>query len=227
MMGRKILIIEDEPTIAEALSYALELEGFHIEWYQTGQDGVTRLKKERYDLVVLDIGLPDINGFDVCKKIRQFSQTPLLFLTARDSEVDKVVGLELGGDDYVTKPFSPREVTARIKAILRRQDDRGTTKESGAAFRVLEDQLKIYYCGQLLELSRYEYRILWHLIRHPNVVFTRSQIMASVWEDPDDSYDRTIDTHIKKLRAKLAQIQPDHQPIKTHRGTGYSIDDSI
>jgi two-component system catabolic regulation response regulator CreB len=177
--------------------------------------------------VILDVGLPDANGFDLCRQIRASTTIPVLFLTARSAEVDRVVGLELGADDYVVKPFSPRELTARVRAILRRSS---ATASAAAAtdprFAVDEDRLRIRYLGALLDLSRYEYRLLKTLISQPGRVFTREQLLQLLWEHPEHRLDRTVDTHIKTLRAKLAAVDPVAAPIRTHRGIGYSLDEA-
>jgi two-component system catabolic regulation response regulator CreB len=198
------------------------------------------LATKPFALVVLDIGLPDGSGFDVCKQIRARSQVPVLFLTARTTELDRVLGLELGGDDYLAKPFSPRELTARVKAILRRTNCGGTAQtpdgtsfspketksddvQSGADFVVDNERCCISFHGVLLELTRYEYRLLKTLVGNPGRVFSREQLMTAAWEDPGASLDRTVDAHVKMLRAKLRTIAPNVDPIQTHRGLGYSL----
>ncbi len=218
-----ILLVEDESAIADAVVYALETEGFRVHWVRLGRDGLARIERGDIALTVLDVGLPDGNGFEFCKAIRRLSPVPILFLTARDAEVDRIVGLEIGGDDYVTKPFSPRELAARVKAILRR-----TRPEAPVliphGFELDPGRALIRYCGVALELTRYEYLILKTLLHHPQQVFTRGQIMHRVWSTPDESEERAVDTHIKGLRAKLREIAADQDPIKTHRGIGYSIE---
>lgn len=218
-----ILLVEDESAIADAVVYALETEGFRVHWVRLGRDGLARIERGDIALTVLDVGLPDGNGFEFCKAIRRLSPVPILFLTARDAEVDRIVGLEIGGDDYVTKPFSPRELAARVKAILRRtRPDAPVLIPHG--FELDPGRALIRYCGVALELTRYEYLILKTLLHHPQQVFTRGQIMHRVWSTPDESEERAVDTHIKGLRAKLREIAADQDPIKTHRGIGYSIE---
>jgi len=222
----KVLLIEDEPAIAENVTYALETEAFSVAWCETGQKGLSLIAEaDDIDLVVLDIGLPDQNGFDLCRTIRQSSTVPIIFLTARGEEVDRVVGLELGGDDYVVKPFSPRELVARIRAVLRRSGAESTAVPGCGPFVVDEPRKRILYRGELLPLSRYEFRILKLLLARPGWVFSRQQLMDQAWEEPEASYDRTVDTHMKTLRAKLRGVDPDHDPIRTHRGQGYSLRD--
>lgn len=224
----KILIVEDEPAIADTIHYALETEGFHPVAVPTGQEALQQVAGNGIDLVILDIGLPDINGFELCKQIRQQSALPIIFLTARNEEVDRVVGLEIGGDDYVVKPFSPRELTARVKAVLRRvQPNHPGESSPQAVWRVDDAKRRIHYFGRRLELSRTEFDLLQTLIRRPGQVFTREQLMASVWDEPEASMDRTVDAHIKNLRAKLKAVKPGFDPIATHRGTGYALKERI
>ncbi|HEY0968744.1 MAG TPA: two-component system response regulator CreB [Opitutaceae bacterium] len=232
MAAPRILLVEDEPAIADTLLYALRTEGFAPEWHSTGNKALAALEKGAEPaLVVLDVGLPDVSGFDLCKTIRaRHNAVPILFLTARNSEIDRIVGLEIGGDDYVTKPFSPREIAARAKAILRRtQPVPAGTKETHAPaaaaseFVVDTERCEVSYRGVKLELTRYEYRLLGVLIARPGRVFSRDELMTRVWEDPGASLDRTVDAHIKTLRAKLRAIDPEQDPIQTHRGLGYAL----
>jgi two-component system catabolic regulation response regulator CreB len=192
----------------------------------TASEGLKLFERSPPHLVLLDVGLPDLSGFEVCKEIRRTSAVPILFLTARSSEVDRVVGLEIGADDYVTKPFSPREVVARVKAILRRASAPSTPKTEGA-FAVDESKRSIRFRGIALELSRYEYGILAFLLKHPGRVYSRTQLMEAVWEEPEMSLERTIDAHVKAIRGKLRAIAPDEEIIETHRGFGYSISERI
>jgi len=221
---KHILVIEDESSIADNLRYALTSEGFTCTWKAIGMEGIEIVKNESIDLVILDVGLPDINGFEVCKIIRKSSDVPIIFLTARGEEIDKVVGLEIGGDDYVTKPFSPRELVARVKVILKRQPTFDTTtNETTSLFSIDKEKRRIYFFHVELDLTSYEYGILQMLLNSPERVYTREQLMASVWSTPEESYDRAVDTHIKTLRAKLRAINANNNPLTTHRGVGYSI----
>jgi two-component system, OmpR family, catabolic regulation response regulator CreB len=239
----RILIVEDEPAIADTLIYALKTDGFAPEWCATGRAGLAALAAKTFALVVLDVGLPDGSGFEVCKQIRVRLSVPVLFLTARNTELDRVLGLELGGDDYLVKPFSPRELTARVKAILRRTNPSlgsGTQNASNAAtpaeerkslypaageFVVDDERCSIRFRGVPLELTRYEFRLLKLLVARPGRVYSREQLMNTVWEDPGASLDRTVDAHVKMVRAKLRVIAPEAEPIQTHRGLGYSLRD--
>lgn len=220
-MNTNILLIEDEASIADNISYALQTEGFNVFWEQLGNSGIIHLQNNSIELVILDVGLPDINGFEVCKSIRKFSDVPIIFLTARSEEIDRIVGLEIGADDYVSKPFSPRELSARVKTILKRVQ-RNDILQTSSCFEINDQQNSICYQGEKLALTRYEYLILKTLLRRPQHVFSRNQIMDSVWNEPEASYDRAVDTHIKSLRAKLKKIN-NQDPIQTHRGFGYSI----
>ena len=222
---RKILLVEDEPSIADNIVYALKTEGFTPTWCQTGRDALERLTGESFALVILDVGLPDMNGFDVCRKIRAISSVPVVFVTARKDEIDRVVGLEIGADDYVVKPFTPRELTARIRAILRRTEASSSNAPLSAAavFAVDDERCEIRYHGTPLQLSRYEFRLLKVLIQKPGRVYSRDQLMELAWEEPDTALDRTVDAHIKTLRAKLRAVRDDEDPIRTHRGLGYSL----
>jgi two-component system, OmpR family, catabolic regulation response regulator CreB len=226
----RILIIEDEPAIADTLLYALKTEGFSPQWCATGRAGLLALAENEFALVILDIGLPDGSGIDFCKKIRAVSAVPVLFLSARTSEIDRVLALELGGDDYVTKPFSPREITARVKAILRRgralapAPAESAGRKSEAVFSHDAERCEVRFHGSPLALTRYEYRLLVVLLARPGRVFSRDELMSAAWEDPGASLDRTVDVHIKTLRAKLRAIAPAVDPIRTHRGLGYALE---
>ena len=223
-----VLIIEDEIAIAETLIYACKEAGISTRHYLLGHEALADLQKNNaqknsVDFVILDIGLPDLTGFDVCKQIRSFSNIPILFLTARNHEIDRIVGLEIGADDYVTKPFSPREVVARIKTILRRSSASAPEKPANGAFLLDTSASSIQYCGALLNLTRYEYLLLKTLILQPKRVFSRGQLMDLVWENAEDTLERTVDAHIKTLRAKLREVDANQEVIVTHRGMGYSL----
>jgi two-component system catabolic regulation response regulator CreB len=221
-----ILLVEDEPPIAETIIYALQTEGLVPLWKTTGRDALAALAEQEVALVVLDVGLPDVNGFDLCREIRRQHKVPVIFLTARSGEVDRVVGLELGGDDYVTKPFSPRELTARVRAVLRRSRGEGgaaAAPPSSGVWRHDEARCRISYRARPLDLTRNEYRLLRTLLAQPGRVFSRDQLMEAAWEDPGAALDRTVDAHIKLLRAKLRAVAPDADPLVTHRGLGYSL----
>lgn len=218
----RILVIEDESAIADTVIYALETEGFEAVWCQTGELGVSELRATKPRLVILDIGLPDLNGFEVYREIQRTGPTPVIFLTARSSEVDRIVGLEMGADDYMVKPFSPRELTARVRAVLRRVATPATAT-SKTPFEVDQERVAISYFGRTLDLSRYEYRLLKTLLDAPERVFSREQLLQRAWDHPEHSLERTVDTHIKTLRAKLREVRPELDPIQTRRGLGYVL----
>ncbi|OAI88400.1 two-component system response regulator CreB [Pseudomonas putida] len=219
-----ILIVEDEAAIADTLVFALQGDGHSTEWVSLGQRALERLRQQPADLVILDIGLPDISGFETCRQLRRFSEVPVMFLSARDSEIDRVVGLEIGADDYVVKPFSPREVSARVRAILKRMAPAPALAPAPASTPFSLDTLRmqIHYREQLLNLTRHEFRLLQCLLAQPERVFSREQLLDAVGVSADAGYERTIDSHIKSLRAKLRGVAADAEPIQTHRGLGYS-----
>lgn len=218
-MTVSILIIEDEAAIADVLGYALRSEGYSVRHCMLGSEGLELMRNGGYALVILDVGLPDMSGFEVCRAARTFTDIPVLFLTARSDEVDRIVGLEIGADDYVIKPFSPREVAARVRVILRR---RGPPPAQTAWFELDAHGAPIRFCGVPLDLTRYEYLLLSALLERPGHVHTREALMDRIWRDALDTSDRTVDTHIKTLRAKLKAVRSDIEPIVTHRGMGYS-----
>jgi two-component system, OmpR family, catabolic regulation response regulator CreB len=227
-MKPRVLIIEDERAVADAIIYSLRTDGCEPTWVSTGGEGLAALSRGGVDLIVLDIGLPDGNGFDFFRDIRRTSKVPVIFLTARSEEVDRVAGLEMGADDYVSKPFSPRELAARVRAVLRRVPmSEAVLNESASGgagpFRVDKERRQITFFGSPLDLTRYEYRILEVLLRHPGWVYSREALMEQAWDDPSAALDRTVDSHIKSLRAKLKAVREDCEPIETRRGEGYSV----
>ncbi|MFB0710918.1 two-component system response regulator CreB [Buttiauxella noackiae] len=223
-----IWLVEDETSIADTLIYTLQQEGFSVRAFDRGLPVLDAAYEERPDLAILDVGLPDINGFELCRRLlADYPDLPLLFLTARSEEVDRLIGLEIGADDYIAKPFSPREVCARVRTVLRRlqkqrQSLAGNTLRIGL-FEFNEMAAQISWCQQPLQLTRYEYLLLKTFLQSPGRVFSRQQLMDLVWSAAEESFDRTVDTHIKTLRAKLRVINPDLSPINTHRGLGYSL----
>ena len=229
-----IWLIEDEAAIADTLIYALQTDGFTVRWFERGQVMLDALALEQPSLLILDIGLPDINGFEVCRQVLARCDVPLLFLTARAEEIDRIVGLEMGADDYIAKPFSPREVCARVRTVLRRYHKHNAATpdtrishpasvHSAGLFEVRETQGVVLYCGQVLSLTRYEFLLLSTLLSEPLRIFPRQLLMDLVWQNALDTLDRTVDTHIKTLRQKLRAVNDTLNPIQTHRGLGYSI----
>lgn len=219
-----LLLVEDEHAIADTVLYALASDGIAAQHVTLGATALAKLRAERFDIAVFDVGLPDMTGFELCRTLRTFSTLPVIFLTARGSEIDRVVGLEIGADDYVVKPFSPRELVARVRALLRRSATAAAaTLETHGAFEHDRGGLTIRCAGIPLVLTRYEYRLLAALLARPGAVLSREQLMDDVWRDAPDTTDRTVDAHVKTLRAKLRIAAPDIDPIRTHRGLGYSI----
>jgi len=219
----QVLLVEDEPAIADAVLYALESEGVVCVWASTGEAALRHVHDSAPKMVLLDIGLPDINGLDLFRQIRAISNASIVFLTSRSSEIDQVLGLELGADDYITKPFSPRVLSARVRLQLRR-DTISHFAPNTTLFQADEDKRRITLRGQLLDLSRYEYGLLLLLMQNPSRTYSREQLMQLVWASPDESFDRTVDTHIKVLRQKIRAVDASLNPIKTHRGVGYSFE---
>lgn len=234
---QRILVVEDESGIADTIQYVLATDGFAPVWCSTAEDALREFAAQPPALAILDVGLPDLNGFELFKQLQALpggAQVPMLFLTARSDEIDRVVGLELGADDYIAKPFSPRELVARVRTILRRSARPPASAAVAAPapatpqpFALDEERHQIRYYGRLLELSRYEYGILRLLVQKPGRVFTRDELLDKVWDGGSDSFDRTVDAHIKTLRAKLKAVAPDLEPIRTLRGAGYALSEEL
>lgn len=235
-MAHRILLLEDEQAIADTLLFVLRREGFEVQHLQLAREALVAFSAQPPDLAILDVGVPDGNGFDVCRAIRKTSNLPIVFLTARSEEIDRILGLELGADDYVSKPFSPREVCARVKAILRRSAGHATATATATAITPatatdsavpvlqLDEAVQRIRCGdRWLALTRYEYRLLATLLKRPQRIFSRAELMDLVWHDAPDTADRTVDAHIKLLRAKLREAGTHAELIQTHRHMGYSL----
>ncbi len=218
-----ILLVEDEAAIADTLIYILEAEGFDVDWVTLGTVAIDTIAKGHFDLVILDVGLPDMSGFEVCKTIRLSNQIPIIFLTARGEEIDRVVGLEIGGDDYVTKPFSPREVAARVKTILKRVSPVSKNEVVTTILCRAPSGCDFILMGQALALTAIEFKVLDHLFSQPHLVFSREQLLQACGQLCDIGYERNIDTHIKTIRNKIKQRDATLQVIKTHRGFGYGF----
>ncbi|VYT71361.1 two-component system response regulator CreB [Metakosakonia massiliensis] len=222
----RIWLVEDEASIAETLVYMLQQEGFAVTAFERGLPVLEAAGRALPDLAILDVGLPDISGFELCRRLLTLAPgLPVLFLTARSEEVDKLLGLEIGADDYIAKPFSPREVAARVRTVLRRLQKAAVppSRFRVGQFELDEEAAMIRWCGETLPLTRYEFLLLKTLLHAPGRVFSRQQLMDLVWTDAEESFDRTVDTHIKTLRAKLRAINSELSPINTHRGMGYSL----
>ena len=218
-----ILIVEDDRTIAESISFILEQDSFCCEWFDNGTEALDYLDNNPVDLMLLDVGLPDMSGFDVLRKVRDESDLPVVIISARDDESDQVLALEgLGANGYLTKPFSPRLVVAHVRSQLRRNH---TDINSESKFSINQAMQKISFHNQELTLTYTEFKILSHLIEHPNQVHTREYLMKNIWDNPV-SDEKTINTHIKSIRKSLKEIDESCDPQKiilTNRGIGYSL----
>lgn len=237
-MAARLLLLEDDPAIARTVVYTLERDGLAVTHSLLLRDARQQVQARAFDLLVLDVGLPDGSGLDLLQQVRNTpaptagtpgtpgtpSATPVLMLSARGEELDRVLGLELGADDYLSKPFSPRELAARVKALLRRAG--APAAAMAAAPPLFHDDTvgqRISLHGQPLPLTRREYRLLACLLAGAGRIHTRDALLAAAWGDDSDSHDRTVDTHIKTLRAKLRETDPSREYIQTHRGMGYCL----
>ncbi len=217
-----ILLLEDDPAIADTVAFALRREGFAVEHRAWLAEARERLRAGPAPaLLILDIGLPDGHGLDLCRELRAgpLKQLPVIVLSARSEEMDRVLGLELGADDYLAKPFSPRELVARVRALLRRAQ-----AAPGPSAGFVVDGARVWLDGRLLNLTKLELGLLLKLLAAPQRIHARDALLDAVWGSSADSGDRTVDTHIKTLRAKLREAAPARDPIKTHRGLGYSLE---
>ncbi len=216
------MVVEDDPAIAQMISLQLELSGYRTHVERDGLAALEAIRRDRPDVVLLDIGLPGLDGIQVCRRLRgEDDWTPILFVTARDDEVDRVVGLELGADDYVTKPFSPREVIARIRGVLRRTAPRPEAARPElvcGAVRLLPDERRAYAGETEIVLTATEFDLLAHLMASPGRVYTRDQLMRQVWGYDTAAGQRTVDVHVAQVRSKLGE----HDVIRTVRGVGYA-----
>jgi len=222
-----ILLVEDDKIIAESITFALEKDAFIVTHCELGADALNHLKKNKIDLVLLDIGLPDMNGFDVLRKIRPDSDVPVIIVTARDDDADIVLGLEgLNADDYVTKPFNPRVLVARVKTQLRHavnHIDKQQESSESKIFIINDAMKQIEFKGETIKLTKAYFKILSYLIKHPNKIHSKEHLLNITWSSPTGSRESTITTHIKEIRKILNKVDPDSEYIKTHRGEGYSL----
>ncbi len=224
MTTPRILLLEDDPAIARTVIYALERAGLQVTHCLLVRDALQQIARTPYDVLVLDVGLPDGSGLDVCRQVRAHGATPVLMLSAHGEEIDRVLGLELGADDYVTKPFSPRELVARVRGLLRRAGPTAAAPaEPTSLFTVDTTAQRASLRQQPLDLTRREFGLLAELLRRPGHIRSREALLNAVWGLDSDSTERTVDTHIKTLRAKLQQADPGREHITTHRGMGYAI----
>lgn len=229
MKQMSLLIVDDEARIRELLREYLQKEGFQVEEAGNGREALEKTRAKAFDAVLLDIMMPGMDGMDLCREIRKTSDVPIIMLTARGDEIDRVLGLEMGADDYIVKPFSPRELVARVKAILRRTTKGGPAGAPQAVIeagdlRINEDTREVTIGGSPVSLTPKEYDLLLQLARHPGRVFTRDQLLEQVWGYNFFGEARTVDTHITRLREKMARVPGDRQYISTIWGIGYKFE---
>jgi two-component system response regulator RegX3 len=224
----RVLVVEDEESISDPLSYLLRQEGFEVAVAATGPDGLAEFDRGGADIVLLDLMLPGLSGTEVCRTLRARSSVPVIMLTARDSEIDKVVGLELGADDYVTKPFSSRELVARVRAVLRRrggdQEDVGPAALTAGPVRMDVERHVVTVDGQHVQLPLKEFELLELLLRNAGRVLTRGQLIDRVWGADYVGDTKTLDVHVKRLRAKIEPDPAAPQHLVTVRGLGYKLE---
>lgn len=227
-MSKTILVVDDDPHIREVVTFALEKAGMGFIEASNGQEGLSEFTKQKADMIILDINMPEMDGLDVCKEVRKTSDVPILFLSSRDDEIDRILGLELGADDYLTKPFSPRELVARVKAILKRsypssEKQADTSEICTAGLLVIEpEKHRVYWDKKEVCLTATEFSILHGMIQHPERVFDRDQIMSIAYDMNINVSDRTIDSHIRHMRQKFSDVSCDNI-IQTVHGVGYKL----
>ena len=227
MASRSVLVVDDEADLVELVSYNLKKEGFAVDSASDGEEAVSKLRKKKYDLLILDLMLPGLQGMELCRILRNDPKTsglPIIMLTAKGEEVDKVLGLEMGADDYVTKPFSPRELVARVKAVLRRSP---LERPSGAGIlkigglEIDREKYVVSINGKPVKLSATEFKLLIYLVERKGKVFSREQLLDAVWSDEAFVEPRTVDVHIRRLRSQIEDDPANPRYIKTLRGIGY------
>ena len=225
-MAARILLVDDDPSLREVVRYALDRAGYSVTEASNGQEALDRFDKDQPDLVVLDVLMPEMDGLAVCQALRARSRVPIVFLSSRGEEVDKVLGLEMGGDDYVTKPFSPRELVSRVKAVLRRTQpdaDAPSSVVQAAGIRLDPESFRVFVGEQELTFTVTEFRILEVFVRRPGRVFTRDELVERAYPGPHHVSDRTLDSHIRRIRHKLRSCGLD--PLHTVHGLGFRLED--
>ena len=230
--AKHVLIVDDEKRIREVVEYALQKDGFRVSSAADGLLALSAIERDPPDLVVLDVMLPGLDGLSVCRKIRAQRATPILFLSARADEVDRIVGLELGGDDYLVKPFSPRELVARVRAVLRRFEAGSGSAEAAPETRAIShgaltldiERHEASYAGQRVQLTATEFQVLFALIERPGIVLSRAQLLQRAYADDLHVTERTLDSHVRRIRAKFRNLGGD--PIATVHGVGYKASDA-
>lgn len=225
----RILIVDDDAHIRDVLRFALDKEGFDIIEAENGRVALQKFTSEKPDLIILDIMMPELDGISVCRELRQTSSVPIIFLSSRDEEIDRILGLELGGDDYITKPFSPRELVARARAVLRRINDTAVDQAQAdnllqhGRLKIDQDQFRVFWQEQEVVFTVTEFGLLRVLIRQPGRVFSREALMDAAYDFNNVVSDRTIDSHMRRVRAKLAAVGAN--PVETVHGVGYKLGD--
>jgi DNA-binding response OmpR family regulator len=227
-MAQTILIVEDELELVQVLRDYLEKAGFQVEAVSNGPSAISNIQHRSPDLILLDLNLPGMDGLDVARELRRFSEVPVIMITARVDETDKLIGLELGADDYITKPFSPREVVARVRAVLRRAQKEPMEQETIRAGEVLIDRVRhmVEVAGEVVNLTPTEFELLLVLATQPGRAFTRMQLLEATQGEAYEGYERTIDAHIKNLRAKIEPEPKEPTYIETVFGVGYRLNES-
>ncbi|MBD8524596.1 response regulator [Pseudomarimonas arenosa] len=223
LQGRHVLIVEDEAKLAHVLRDYLQADGASVSWMADGNQVVSSVRQQAPDLILLDLMLPGRDGLSLCREIRSFSEVPIIMLTARVEEMDRLLGLDLGADDYICKPFSPREVVARVRTVLRRSGPGPTSSSEAQVLQLDEARFVAQWFGQRLDLTPVEFRLLRALSQRPGIVHGRAQIVAHLYEDHRVVSDRTVDSHVRNLRRKLQAVQPDCDPLVAVYGLGYKF----
>lgn len=225
-MAQRVLVVDDEKLIVKGIRFSLEQDGMQVDCAYDGEEALTYAKENTYDIILLDVMLPKMNGFEVCQQIREFSGVPIIMLTAKGDDMDKILGLEYGADDYITKPFNILEVKARIKAIIRRTSKRTGEKESPkiaerGEMRLELDSRRVYISGREINLTAKEFEVLELLIQNPGKVYSRENLLRLIWGNDYPGDVRTVDVHIRRLREKIEEVPGDPVYVKTKWGVGY------
>lgn len=225
-MAQRVLVVDDEKLIVKGIRFSLEQDGMQVDCAYDGEEALAYAKENTYDIILLDVMLPKMNGFEVCQQIREFSSVPVIMLTAKGDDMDKILGLEYGADDYITKPFNILEVKARIKAIIRRTSKRTEEKESPkiaerGEMRLELDSRRVYISGREINLTAKEFEVLELLIQNPGKVYSRENLLRLIWGNDYPGDVRTVDVHIRRLREKIEEVPGDPVYVKTKWGVGY------
>lgn len=224
-MAKRVLVVDDEKLIVKGIRFSLEQDGMEVDCAYDGEEAVEYAKNNAYDMVLLDIMLPKLTGYEVCQQIREFSDVPIIMLTAKGDDMDKILGLEYGADDYITKPFNILEVKARIKAIMRRMEPKKATKEEAViesgSMKIDCDGRRVYIGGNEISLTAKEFEVLELLIRNPNKVYSREKLLNTVWGSDYPGDERTVDVHIRRLREKIEENPSEPKFVHTKWGVGY------